>query len=309
VAFSQMKVLRVIDSGDMAIRSAFLGPNELRSGWSLASYFGLFALFALAASWIEKLLSAGEPWSQMFRELGGFSAAVIAALIMGRIEKRRWSAYGLPMPGAFSKIFWVGAVWGFLGITILLEVLHGFDAFNFGHITLHGARIAEFAIFWALTFLLVGLFEEFLLRGYVQFTLARGIGFWPSAVLLSCLCGTMHLRNKGEAWNGALAVATTDLFLCLTVRRTGTLWFAVGFHAAWDWGESFLYSVPDSGEIAIGHLLSSSLRGPNWLTGGLVGPEGSLLCFFVTGVMWVIFSAIYPRAISTDEATHNGTDK
>ena len=98
-----------------------------------------------------------------------------------------------------------------------------------------------------------------LLRGYAQFTLARGIGFWPAALVLSCGFGLIHLRNDGEQWRGLLAAAFIGFFFCLTLRRTGNLWFAVGFHAAWDWGETFFYSVPDSGMVAPGHLLSSSL--------------------------------------------------
>jgi membrane protease YdiL (CAAX protease family) len=79
------------------------------------------------------------------------------------------------------------------------------------------------------------------------------------------------------------------------LRRTGSLWFAVGFHAAWDWGETFVYSVPDSGTVFPGHLLKTSLHGPGWLTGGVVGPEGSLLCFVVIGVVWVAFARRYPE--------------
>lgn len=269
-------------------------------------YVFLFALFAAAANWWAESLIFAEPWPQMFRELAAFSAAVIAALIMARIERRQWSAYGLPIRGASLKRFWMGAAWGFVGITALLLTLHWFNAFDFGRIVLHGVHMIEFAIFWAVTFLLVGLFEEFLLRGYAQFTLARGIGFWPAAVLLSFVFGTIHLRNRGEAWTGALAGVGIGLFLCFSLRRTGTLWFAVGFHAAWDWGESFIYSVPDSGERAVGHLLSSSLHGPKWLTGASVGPEGSLLCFVIIAVMWVMFNAIYPSSISTEAATQSG---
>src|SRR5208282_5281497 len=135
----------------------------------------------------------------------------------------------------------------------------GLHAFAFGHVVLHGSRLTRFAAFWALMFLLVGLFEEFLMRGYTQFTLARGIGFWPAAVTLSCGFGLIHLRNEGEHWQGLLAAAAIGFFLCLTLRRTGNLWFAVGFHAAWDWGETYLYSVPDSGTMMPGHLLRSNL--------------------------------------------------
>jgi len=160
---------------------------------------------------------------------------------------------------------------------------------------LHGVRIVRFAGFWAVMFLLVGLFEEFLLRGSSQFTLARGIGFWPAALTLSCAFGLVHLKNGGEQWPGILAAAFIGLFFCLTLRRTGNLWFAVGFHAAWDWGETFFYSVPDSGMVSPGHLLSSSLRGPQWLSGGSVGPEGSALCFVVIALVWISFDRIYPR--------------
>jgi CAAX protease family protein len=83
------------------------------------------------------------------------------------------------------------------------------------------------------------------------------------------------------------------LFLCLTLRRTGNLWFAVGFHAAWDWGESFFYSVPDSGEIAVGHLMNSTSQGPKWLTGGTVGPEGSVLCLVIILILFIAFQRSY----------------
>jgi membrane protease YdiL (CAAX protease family) len=114
--------------------------------------------------------------------------------------------------------------------------------------------------------------------------------------LLSSLFATLHLGNPGETWVGLLAVAAIGLFLCLTLRRTGTLWFAVGFHASWDWGESFLYSVPDSGGMVTGHLMRSSFHGSRWITGGSVGPEGSVLVFVVIALTWVAFDRAYPEA-------------
>jgi uncharacterized protein len=226
-------------------------------------------------------------------EFAGLVAAVIPAVILARVEKRRWSAYGLSLRRAFQNNFWMGAVWGFAGISALIIAIFGLHDFTFGRIVLHGARIAKFAAYWSVMFLLVGLFEEFLFRGYTQFTLARGLGFWPAAIILSTTFGLVHLGNEGEQWPGALAAAFIALFFCLTLRRTGSLWFAVGFHAAWDWGESFFYSVPDSGLPAPGHLLNSSLHGSVWLTGGSVGPEGSVLCFIVIALLWITFDQVY----------------
>jgi len=279
----------------VGLRAVFVGDSGLRSGWSLALYLGMFFLIVAVWNWWAGSLYLGRLWSQMFFELGLVVAAVISALVMGRIEGRPWGTYGLPLREAFSKLFWVGAVWGFLAITALLEILHGLHAFDFGHVVLNARGMVKFGVFWGGLFLLVGFFEEFLVRGYSQFTLTRGVGFWPAAVLLSAAFGASHLQNPGEAWTGGLAAGFIGLFFCLTLRRTGSLWFAVGFHAAWDWGESFFYSVPDSGAISPGHLLSSSFHGSRWLTGGSVGPEGSLMCFLVIAVVWVGFARIYPQ--------------
>jgi membrane protease YdiL (CAAX protease family) len=223
-------------------------------------------------------------------------AASIPALIMARIEKRPFSAYGLPPRDAFGKLFWLGTLWGIVAITVLLGAMRAVHVFYFGHLELHGLRIVKFAIFWGLFFWLVGLFEEFLFRGYTQYTLTSGIRFWPSAILLSALFGRVHLENKGEAWAGALAAGLIGLFFCLTLRRTGNLWFAVGFHFSFDWGETFLYSVPKSGNTFPGHLLSSSLQGPAWLSGGTVGPEGSVLVFVLIAALWIVFDRMYPDA-------------
>jgi len=273
-------------------RTLFVGPDGLRPGWGFAFYaisFFLLQQVAVQLAWMRNLGDGGL-WSMLLEELGDLVAAVVPALVLARVEGRLWSAYGLPAQRAFGRQFWTGAVWGFAAISLLVFSLY---------VMLHGIRALRFAAFWALMFLLVGFFEEFLLRGYSQFTLARGIGFWRAAFGLSSAFGLIHLRNGGEHWPGLLAAGFIGLFLCLTLRRTGSLWFAVGFHAAWDWGETFFYSVPDSGSVFPGHLLSSSLRGPDWLSGGSVGPEGSVLCFLVMAVTWIAFERTHRRSLDS----------
>jgi uncharacterized protein len=280
-------------------RTLFFGPQGLRPGWGFTFYVVTFLLLErlgdLCATAAVNLSPTMSPRaSDALFEFAGLAAAFIPAIILTRVEKRRWAGYGLSLGRAFGKNFWSGTVWGFAGISALIVGLYGLHDFSFGRVALHGARIAKFGAYWSIMFLLVGLFEEFLFRGYTQFTLARGIGFWPAAIILSTSFGLVHLGNEGEHWPGALAAAFIAVFFSLTLRRTGSLWFAVGFHAAWDWGESFFYSVPDSGLPAPGHLLNSSLHGPEWLTGGSVGPEGSVLCFLVITLLWIAFARVYP---------------
>jgi uncharacterized protein len=278
-------------------RILFLGPDGLRPGWGVAFYFLTYSLLKrslIAAAYAHDFGASGL-WSSLLAECASLIAAVVPAVVLARVERRPWGVYGLPGSKAFGKLFYPGVAWGFAAISVLMLALYGLDIFHFGRIVLHGARLARFTVFWALMFLLVGLFEEFLLRGYSQFTLTRGIGFWPSALVLSSAFALMHVENEGEQWPGLLAVVCIGLFFCLSLRRTGSLWFAVGFHAAWDWGETFFYSVPDSGMVEPGHLLSSSLHGKAWLTGGSVGPEGSVLCFVVIALTAITFARAYPK--------------
>jgi membrane protease YdiL (CAAX protease family) len=275
-------------------RTLFFGPEGLRPGWGLVFYAVLYSGLRQILLWMSSAPSG--VLGPLVDECSLFVAATIPAFILWRIEHRPWRSYGLPVQRAFEPTFWWGTLWGFSAITLLMVALYELHAFDFGHLVLHGVRLAKFGSFWAAMFLAVGLYEEFFFRGYSQFTLARGIGFWPAALALSALFGGMHLGNPGERWQGALAAAVIGLFFCFTLRRTGSLWFAVGFHAAWDWGETFFYSVPDSGIKSPGHLLSSSPRGADWLSGGSVGPEGSILCFVVIALTWIAFERTHPAA-------------
>ena len=283
--------------------SMFAGPDGLRAGWRLVLYLVMWRLLRVA---LGILLEKIDPhvqiklWLDLITELGSFVIVAVPAVVMGWIEKREFGEYGLPLRRAFGKSFWMGAGWGVVAITALMVGIGGVGDFSLGGFALHGGRVLKFAVFWGVFFLVVGLFEEFLARGYTQFTLTQGIGFWPSALVLSGFFTFLHVGNPGETWVGLLAVAAIGLFLCLTLRRTGNLWFAVGFHAAWDWGESYLYSVPDSGGISPGHLLHSSFHGSAWITGGSVGPEGSVLVFAVIALTWAAFDWVYPEGTYGD---------
>jgi membrane protease YdiL (CAAX protease family) len=277
------------------VQKIFIGPDGLRPVWRLAFYLLTFRVlrFCLGAFIYRGWPDTGLLWLQAAVELGLAIAAIVPALAICRIEERPFGRYGLPLRHAFGKLFWLGTLWGFGSITILLLALHGAHAFDLGGLALHGARVVKFAVFWGAFFLIVSFYEEFLTRGYTQFTLTQSVGFWPAAILLSAGFGALHLDNPGESWVGILGAVLIGFFLCLTLRRTGNLWFAIGFHTSWDWAESYFYSVPDSGGMAPGHLLHSSLHGPNWLTGGSVGPEGSVFLFVLLILLWVVFDRVY----------------
>jgi uncharacterized protein len=75
-------------------------------------------------------------------------------------------------------------------------------------------------------------------------------------------------------------------------RSSRNLWIAIGFHAAWNWGQTF-YGVPDSGMLPYHSVFSSAFSAPLWLTGGIVGPEASVLTPIALLVVALVFSRYY----------------
>lgn len=288
----------------------FRGPSLPFVFLRLCLYVALVVGISHALQWISRFALSSALYSSlpnrlMLGENIDLVSALSAAWVMSRLEGRRFGEYGLPGRAAFGKLFWQGALFGFVEISSVLGVIAALGGYRFGQLAIHGGDLWRWAILWGVAFLAVGFYEEFAFRGYIQFTLAQGVGFWPAAIVLSLVFGVMHATNPGESWVGLAGVVVSGLFWCLTLRRTGSLWFAVGMHASFDFAETFLYSVPDSGMIFPGHLSNATLHGPAWLTGGTAGPEASVLDFLVLGVFFFVFPRLFPAKASRNQAAGN----
>jgi uncharacterized protein len=288
------------------LRTVFLGPNGIRAGWRLLIYLPLtYVLSEAISALLDHIpLTAGILSAHVRGVMTpGFGIVVyipvllafpLPALIMAKIERRPFATYGLPLKGAFGKLFWQGVIWGLVAMSVVMVAIYALGGFSFGTFALSGFAVIKYGLLWAVASLFVGLAEEFQWHGYTLFTATTGIGFWPSALVLSALLGAAHLGNLGESWPGVLEVFVSSLLSCFTLRRTGNLWFAIGLHTAWDFAEDFLYSVPDSGLRATGPLLNSTVHGPRWLTGGAVGPEGSVFTFICWCLSFLLVAKLYP---------------
>ena len=279
----------------------FLGSQGIRAGWRAGLYISLVLVLMTTLQLLAEAIGLPlrlnprdlTPGPLMIQELMLFGCALGAAAMLALAEGRPVSSFGLPWRRALRGHFWQGALWGFAEITVLVLFIAALGGYSPGEMALGGGAALRFAVLWALACVLVGLAEEFLFRGYLLFTLSSGMGFWPASVLLSLVFAAEHLRNPGESPAGVTGVFAIGMFFCLTVRRTGHLWFAVGQHAAYNFGQAFVYSVPNSGTWIRDPLLNASLQGPAWLTGGAAGPEGSALAFVVLAFMFVLFARVY----------------
>jgi len=279
----------------------------LRSGWRLILYFLLLLIFSSAINSAIRLFHRGHIDPQVLSQvlpLETFSFFLVfgCAWIMSRIERRPAGDYGLPITEAFGRKFWLGMLLGLAEISLLIGLISAFGGYSFGSLALSSKGIVGYGLLHLVFFTMVGFFEEFAFRGYTQFTLADGVGFWPAAIFLSLLFGAVHLYNPGEGYIGAASVVLVGLFFAFTLYRTGNLWYAVGLHASFDWGETYLFSVPNSGTFMQGHLSNSALHGAKWLSGGTVGPEGSVFCFLTMGLQFLIVLWLFPKKNTTTES-------
>lgn len=286
-------------------QTIFLGPSGLRAGWSILIFIAIFVAIAFPASYVlghlmlhlHLVAHHGHFTGDAPALPVGLSEAVmlisvlLATAIMARIEHRPALSYGLAGTHRLRH-FVVGLLTGFAFLSLLVGILVETHHMHLDAPTLPAAALWKYAVAWGCVFLLVGFFEELLLRGYLLFTLARGIYFWPAAILLAVLFGALHKGNPGESPFGLATAAGAALLFSLSLWRIGSLWWAIGFHATWDWAQSYFYGTADSGLLSRGHLMTSHSSGSVWLSGGATGPEGSLWCglILVLAALWVWFT-------------------
>jgi membrane protease YdiL (CAAX protease family) len=189
----------------------------------------------------------------------------------------------------FTRDQWRPLVWGLLAgageVALVFALMTacglarsrwGLAAVPFGTLVL--------ALGWLLASSILGpLAEEILHRGYWLQNLARGWGMPAAAVVTALLFGGLHLFNPHAEILGAVNIALSGLTYVLGLLWLRSLWFPIGWHAAWNFAQFFVVGLPNSG-ITVGSLgldgttlLATTVSGPRWLTGGEFGMEASLV--------------------------------
>jgi membrane protease YdiL (CAAX protease family) len=292
-----------------SLRRVFIGSRGLRAGWSAALFLALFAGMGFALAKATHFAGFGaspagvalSPRAGMHVEGLLLTDLFAATWIMAKIERRSVWSYGLLGPRRLAR-FLGGIAVGVAAISAIVGILAARGLLTFDGRLLHGAQVWEYALLWGLFFVAVALFEEGFFRGYLLQTLARGMSFFWAAVVLSIAFGAVHGINAGESPAGLFGVVAIGLLFCASLYLTGSLWWAIGAHAAWDWAQSFLYGVPDSGYLMQGHLYATRTSGNVLLTGGSAGPEGSLytlpVLFLIAIGMRVVWGRERPSRVT-----------
>jgi hypothetical protein len=238
--------------------------------------FGLIAGFAALSSLVGALAWAG--WLRLgvtaLSVAPALRLAVLwaaAFLIVGSVEEGLFRCFALSILTRGLNFWWALAAQA--AFCLYLATVGGHGAW--------GVYIAA----------VIGFFPCLMLH---QRTAARSAsGFWQAAWVTSTFFGLYHTSNSGENWIGILAAASIGFVFCVSVRLTGSAWWAIGCHAAWDWAETFFYGTADSGLKGQGHFLSANPGGNPLWSGGADGPEGSLLVLVAVLLLLLLLLAFY----------------
>ncbi len=257
-----------------------------------ALLFGTFAGFhALHIDFhdkspVEKPIAVVSTWLTVVLTL-------LATWIMARVERRSWLDFGLRGGPRAGRQFGQGLAVGLVSMIAIALVIH-----VAGGMTIQPANWTPGAVglglMWAVGFLGTGLFEEAVFRGYLLKRLDEATPFPTAIVATSLLFGVAHLTSGFDAGLALVDAVLVGAILAISVRLTGNLWWAIGFHAAWDFVESFGLGAADSGLRLPGALFHADPAGPVWLSGGGSGPEGSVITCAV-GVIVLVWLIVRMR--------------
>jgi membrane protease YdiL (CAAX protease family) len=253
----------------------------------------------------------GSLSAMIITEAIAFTVFFLLSILMAAIERRKLSAFGLGGSRPIQRLL-LGSVFGFVAQSVLIAILYFDHLLVFDSRLQHGLAIFKWGAIELFAYLLVGLVEEYMFRGYLQFTLTRGmvglgkliseqnaraVAFWIAAVLTSALFYFAHTGNPGENKIGLFQVFLAGILLLVCLWRTGSLWLAIGFHMTWDWAQSFLYGVPDSGGLDRARLFATHALGNPRLSGGTDGPEGSLfgIPVLLVAIIFIFFVSPSPQ--------------
>ena len=215
------------------------------------------------------------------------------------LDKRSLGSLGLSAEGNATpkplpvRSFFQGALCGVLAISLLFGLLWTTGAVRiegFSPETFEGGAVIAFGMLclYALLFFAVGWMEELVFRGYALHNLAAWMGI-PAAIAIQAIFFAFAHAGNGARPDAApgiqtfldarwalINIALVGWFFALCYLKSGTLWFPIGFHAAWNWTLGCVWSLPVSG-IKVFRVLDVSSSSNTALSGGAFGAEASVL--------------------------------
>ena len=236
----------------------------------------------------------GEPLRAIAHVVALAIAGFAVYLSFGHFVERR-SVSELALPG-MGRELGIGLLVG-AGLYAACELI----LMALGIYRINGLNPVSFMLPAIAMALSSGIYEELLFRGVLFRSIETWFGSWAALVVSSLVFGLTHLINPQGTMEGALFIAVeAGLLLAAAFMLTRRLWLCIGFHMAWNYTQSAIFSSIVSGNDAAQGLVKSTVKGPDYLTGGSFGVESSVLALVLctaTGVIMLVMAAKRGRIV------------
>jgi len=260
------------------VRRVLFGPGgRVRAVWRLALYLlalvaGLFVAQGLLYPLLLPLARAMtvRPALESWLALGGVTVAHVLCLRL--VERRPWADVRLGRTALRARAVAVGTLLGLVAIAVPTGLLLAAGAYRVVPAA-SGSSLANAATL-AGVLAPAALFEELLVRGYPFLVLRESLGPLPARLLTSVVFGALHWQNPGATLGSVGVVTLAGIFLGAVLLATGSLWAAFAAHLAWNWSLAGLFHEAVSGLPFATPDYRLVDAGPDWVTGGVWGPEG-----------------------------------
>ncbi len=274
------------------MRSLFFNERRMRSGWRLLLFTVL--LFGVSSLLFAPIYFALYGPSQSGEEGGTLRGLLLNGLLilpllltsflMTRyVDNRPFSSLGLGSGLQALRQFFVGALLGALMISIFFATAYGLGWLKLTSQSPTAAGTLKALFSYALGLLGAAVFEELLSKGYLFQTLLEGVGVYPTVFLTSVAFSLLHIDNPHITLLGIINLGVAGVLFAVAYLRTRALWLPIGLHFAWNFFQ-YSYGLPISGITFSDALLKVELTGPDYLTGGAFGPEGSLITTLIFAI-------------------------
>ncbi|MCP2026534.1 membrane protease YdiL (CAAX protease family) [Flavobacterium sp. HSC-32F16] len=197
-----------------------------------------------------------------------FSCIFSYILFFKKYDKRAITEFSV---NGLAKNLTIGILIGFVlqSFTILVMYLNG----NYSVVNINPVSfiLIPFAIMFT-----VAIIEEILVRGIIFRILEEKLGSYISLTISSVLFGIFHLANPHGTLISGICITTAGFMLGAAFIYSRNLWMPIALHFAWNFTQSGIFGAITSGNEKTSSLLEAKIQGPEFITGGEFGPEGSI---------------------------------
>ena len=292
------------------MKKLFINPesNKLRAGWRILAFIIIFAIINLGLTFgVREMLGSLKGGGTLWFTLLGISATIAAYISRKYIDKDTLVSLGLKFDKAAIKdllygVFNSALIMAGIYFTMLFTGLIEFEGMSWwsGYIG-SGVQFSMavlpivLVVFWKLV--IVAWWEELVFRGIIFQNLIKGLGLLWSIVLSSLLFGLVHAGNPDATVLSTIIIMLVTPQLIYAYLKTGQLWLPIGLHLGWNFFQASIFGFASSGQNSPTLVMQKAI-GPEWLSGGAFGAEGSILVipFTIASIYLIHWWVRYSRA-------------